>query len=70
VDEAESILPGGGEFNILRDFADSSDIDILNPDTTLITSGTADVTGTSWTVVTQRRMALQKLIHWVMPSFY
>ena len=43
VDGAESILPGGGEFNILRDFADSSDIDILNPDTTLINSGTADV---------------------------
>lgn len=51
VDGAESILPGGDGFDILRDFADSKDIDILNPDTILVTSDTADtsddVTNTS-----------------------
>lgn len=38
VDDAESILPGGGSFNIIRDFADDANIDVLD-DTTLVTNG-------------------------------
>jgi hypothetical protein len=38
VDDAESILPGGGSFNIIRDFADDANIDVLN-DSTLVTNG-------------------------------
>jgi hypothetical protein len=38
VDEAESILPGGGSFNIVRDFTDDANIDVLD-DSTLVTNG-------------------------------
>ncbi|WP_428266854.1 hypothetical protein [Haliangium sp.] len=42
VTEAESVLPGGAAFNILRDFADDSNIDILD-DSTLVTDGPGGV---------------------------
>ena len=36
VDDAETILPGGAAFEILRDFTDDADIDILDPTSVLI----------------------------------
>jgi methionine-rich copper-binding protein CopC len=38
VDGAESILPGGETFNIVRDFEDGANIDVLD-DSTLVTNG-------------------------------
>lgn len=38
VDGAESILPNGGGFNIVRDFGDSANIDVVN-NSTIITNG-------------------------------
>lgn len=38
VDVAETILPGGAGFNIVRDFTDDADIDVLD-NTTLVTNG-------------------------------
>jgi hypothetical protein len=38
VDGAESILPGGAGFTIVRDFGDPANIDVLDP-TTLVTNG-------------------------------
>lgn len=42
VTDAELILPGGGSFDIIRDFSDDSNIDILD-DTTLVTNGPGGV---------------------------
>ncbi len=38
VDSAESVLPGGSAFNIIRDFSDGSNVNVLDP-TTLLTHG-------------------------------
>ncbi len=38
VDSAETILPGGAGFNVVRDFSDASNIDVLD-NTTLVTNG-------------------------------
>jgi len=38
VDNAESVLIGGGGFDIIRDFSDSTDIQVING-TTLVTNG-------------------------------
>lgn len=48
VDEAESILPGGGSFNIIRDFSDDANIDVLD-DTTLVTNGPGGIVD-NWTL--------------------
>lgn len=42
VDAAETILPGGGSFDILRDFADATDIDVRDA-STLVTNGPGGV---------------------------
>jgi subtilisin family serine protease len=42
VDDAETILPGGANFEIIRDFYDDRNIDILD-DTTLVTNGPGGV---------------------------
>jgi subtilisin family serine protease len=42
VDDAETILPGGAGFQIIRDFTDDTNIDILD-DTTLVTHGPGGV---------------------------
>lgn len=42
VDLAETILPGGAGFDIVRDFSDDANIDILD-DTTLVTNGPGGV---------------------------
>ncbi|MDX1380014.1 MAG: hypothetical protein R3233_02785 [Xanthomonadales bacterium] len=42
VDAAETILPGGGSFDIIRDFTDDTDINILD-NTTLVTNGPGGV---------------------------
>ncbi len=42
VDAAETILPGGDEFNIVRDFSDDANIDVVN-NTTLVTNGPGGV---------------------------
>jgi hypothetical protein len=46
VDQAESILPGGGGFNVVRDFSDPADIDVLD-NTTLVTNGPGGVINNS-----------------------
>lgn len=46
VDEAETILPGGQSFTILRDFADDRNIDVLD-DSTLVTNGPGGVVSNS-----------------------
>ena len=38
VDDAETVLPGGGTFNVVRDFIDDSNIDVLD-NTTTVTNG-------------------------------
>ncbi len=42
VGNAESVLPGGGSFNIIRDFSDDQNIDVLN-NSTLVTNGPGGV---------------------------
>ncbi|MEH6631922.1 MAG: DUF5801 repeats-in-toxin domain-containing protein [Halopseudomonas aestusnigri] len=44
VANAESILPDSGGFNILRDFANGSSIDVGDPSSVLVTAGTATPT--------------------------
>ena len=44
VDDAESVLPGSAGFNILRDFSDDADIDILDPASVLIMGPGGDIT--------------------------
>ncbi|WP_218044791.1 DUF5801 repeats-in-toxin domain-containing protein, partial [Kiloniella majae] len=43
VDDAETILPDGAGFNIIRDFTASKNIDVANPDSVLVTASTDTV---------------------------
>ena len=43
VDDAESILPGGGSFEIIRNFDDDANIDVLDDTTFEATRGTFEV---------------------------
>ncbi len=47
VEEAESILPGGENFDIRRDFTDDADIDVRNPDSLLIEGAGGVITDTT-----------------------
>lgn len=46
VDQAETILPGGAGFNIIRDFADDANIDVQD-NTTLVTNGPGGIVDNS-----------------------
>lgn len=47
VNNAESVLPGGGSFNIVRDFTDDSNIDVLDTSSSLVDGPAGTITNST-----------------------